>query len=65
VQLEHVLDVAQVDEAVDLAVGVAGDVGEHRAPRRLLVQPVDRHDGKSWSIAQESGSDWNTEKLQK
>ena len=28
VQLEHVLDVAQVDERVDLAVGVAGDVGE-------------------------------------
>ena len=33
VQLEHVLDVAAVDEVVDLAVGVAGDVGEHRAPR--------------------------------
>jgi hypothetical protein len=28
VQLEHVLDVAQVDERVDLAVGVAGDVGQ-------------------------------------
>ena len=44
VQLEHVLDVAPIDEVVDLAVGVAGDVGEHRAPRRLLVQPVDRQD---------------------
>jgi hypothetical protein len=28
VQLQHVLDVAAVDEVVDLAVRVAGDVGE-------------------------------------
>ena len=32
------------DEAVDLPVGVAGDVLQRAAPRRLLVQPVDRHD---------------------
>ena len=32
------------DEAVDLAVRVAGHVLQRAAPRRLLVQPVDRHD---------------------
>ncbi len=45
-QLEDVLDVAAVDEVVDLAVRVAGDVGQHGAARRLLVQPVDRHHGE-------------------
>ena len=44
VQLEHALHVAAVDEAVDLAVGVAGDVGQHAAAVGLFVQPVDRHD---------------------
>ena len=42
VQLERALDVAQVDEAVHLAVRVAGDVGEDRAARRLLVVAVQR-----------------------
>jgi hypothetical protein len=36
--------VPAADEAVDLAVGVAGDVLQRAAARRLLVQPVDRHD---------------------
>ena len=35
---------AQVDEAVDLAVAVAGQVGDDAARGRLLVEPVDRHD---------------------
>jgi hypothetical protein len=59
------LHVAAVDELVDLAVRVAGDVAEHRLPGRRLVQPVDRHHGNSCLIAQESGIDWNSEKLQK
>ena len=44
VQLEHVLDVAQIDERIDLAVRVARDVGERGAVRGLLVEPVDRAD---------------------
>ena len=42
-QLEGVLDVALVDELVDLAVAVAGEVGEDAAPGGPLVQAVDRH----------------------
>ena len=34
VQRQRLLDVAAVDELVDLAVGVAGDVAEHRVARR-------------------------------
>src|SRR5688572_7993424 len=45
VELDDVLDVPPIDEVVDLAVGVAGDVGEHGATRRLLVEAVDRQDG--------------------
>ena len=44
VQLEHVLHVAQVDEVVDLAVGVAGDVGQHARRVGSSFEPVDRHD---------------------
>ena len=43
VQRQRLLDVAAVDELVDLAVGVAGDVAEHGVLRRPLVQAVDRH----------------------
>ncbi len=43
VQRQRALDVAAVDELVDLAVRVAGDVAEHRVVRRRRVQPVDRH----------------------
>src|SRR5688572_14747902 len=44
VHLERALDVALGHEAVDLAVRVAGDVGEHRAAGGTLVEPVQRHD---------------------
>src|SRR5688572_9957630 len=44
VHLERALGLALGDEAVDLAVRVAGDVGEHGAARRPLVEPVQRHD---------------------
>ena len=44
VQFQDLLHVAAVDEAVDLAVGVAGDVGEDAAAGGLLVEAVDRHD---------------------
>ena len=43
-QLERALDVAQADEVVDLAVGVAGDVSQHGLARGHFIQPVDRHD---------------------
>ena len=43
VQRQRALHVAAIDELVDLAVRVAGDVAEHGVPRRRLVQPVDRH----------------------
>ena len=46
VQLEHVLDVAPIDEVIDLPIGVTGDVGQHRPPRRLFGEAVDGHDGK-------------------
>ena len=66
VQLQRLPHVAQVDELVDLAVGVAGDVAEHgamhRAPRSSRWIGMI---GKSCLIAQLSGIDWNTEKLQK
>jgi hypothetical protein len=65
VQLQRALGRATADEAVDLAVRIAGDVGQHgvaggRSPSRWIGMI-----GNSWSIAQLSGSDWNTEKLQK
>jgi hypothetical protein len=54
---------ARLDEAVDLAVGVAGDVGEDRAARGCSVCRCTGMIGNTCSIAQTSGSDWNTEKL--
>src|SRR5215471_3989843 len=42
VQLEEALHVPELDELVDLAVAVAGEVGHDAAPARLLVQAVDR-----------------------
>ena len=50
---------------VDLAVGVAGDVGEDAAPVGSSSRRWIGMIGKSWSIAQLSGSDWKIEKLQK
>ena len=41
---EGLADVFQVDEVVDLAVGVAGDVDERRLDRRAFVEAVDRGD---------------------
>ena len=59
-----VLHVAQVDELVDLAVAVAGEVGEDAAPRRLLGSGGGSASiGKSCFTAQWSGTDWKTEKL--
>ena len=43
-QLEGAFDVVQVDEPVDLAVRVAGDVGQDAATDRLLVESVNGHD---------------------
>ena len=40
---QRLLHVAAVDEPIQLAVGVAGDVAEHGVFRRLLVQAVNRH----------------------
>ena len=42
--LTRAADVTAVDELVDLAVRVAGDVPEHGPPRRGFAQPMDRHD---------------------
>ena len=38
VQRQRLLDVAAIDELIDLAVGVAGDVAEHGVLRRPLVR---------------------------
>ena len=61
--MERLLDVAQVDELVDLAVGVAGDVDQRAVLRGLLVQAVDRDDREELVDRPESGIDWKTEKL--
>ena len=46
-QRQGVAHVAQVDELVDLAVGIAGDVDQRcLAGRAAFVQPMHRHDGK-------------------
>ena len=49
VQRQRVAHVAQIDELVDLAVGIAGDVHQRRLARGSFVQPADRHDGKQLS----------------
>jgi hypothetical protein len=49
VKTSRVLDVFVVDEAVDLPVAVAGEVGEGGLHRRLLVEAVDRHDREQLS----------------
>ena len=46
VQFESFLHVAVVDELVDLAVGVAGDISKDAAARRLFLQAMNRHDGE-------------------
>ena len=42
VQVDGVAHVVEVDELVDLAVGVAGDVAQRRLAGRPLVEPVHR-----------------------
>src|SRR5229473_374304 len=44
VQLQGAADIPQVDELIDLAVRIAGNVPQNRPPARWLVQAVDRHD---------------------
>ena len=46
VQRQRVAHVAQVNELVDLAVGIAGDVHQRGFARGALVQAADRHDGE-------------------
>ena len=45
-QVEHMLDVLQVGELVELPVAVARDVGQGALAGRLLVVSVQRHDRK-------------------
>jgi len=65
VQRQRALDVAAVDELVDLPVRVAGDVAEHGVVGRGLSRRWIGITGKSCLMAQLSGIDWNSEKLQK
>ena len=43
-QGEGLVDGSGAREDVDLALRVAGDVGNRRSAGRLLIEPVDRHD---------------------
>ena len=45
-QVEALLHIAQIDEAIDLAERVAGHVAERRRHRRTLAEPVQGDDGK-------------------
>ena len=65
VQLEEALHVAQVDELVDLAVAVAGEVGDDaRGAAAAWFRRWIGIVGKSCFTAQWSGIDWKSEKLQ-
>src|SRR6185369_17151851 len=46
VQLETRVAALVADEAIDLAVGVAGDILQRAAARWLLIEPMNRHDRK-------------------
>ena len=46
VQRQRSLDIAAINELIDLAVRVTGDVPEHRRPTGPLSKPVDRHNRK-------------------
>ena len=46
VQRQGFLHVAAIDELVDFAVGIAGNIAENAMVRRLFVQPMNRHDGE-------------------
>ena len=43
-QRQRIAHVAQVDELVDRAVGIAGDIHQRAFARGPFVQPLDRHD---------------------
>jgi hypothetical protein len=65
VEQQRAFHVAAIDELIDLAIGIAGDIAEHRVMGRPFVQAMDRRDRKQLgSIAQLSGIDWNSAKLQ-
>src|SRR6185503_3619569 len=46
VQRQRPLNVLTIDEGIDLAVGVAGDIAENRMPRWRRVEAMNRHDRK-------------------
>src|SRR5258708_10073062 len=46
VQFERVAHVAKIDELIDLAVRIAGDVAQNRPARRGFIKTMDRHNGK-------------------
>ena len=45
-EFQNVFHIAHVDELVDPAVAVAGDIGKGAPADGLFVQAMDRHDGK-------------------
>ena len=48
-QRQGVAHVAQINELVNLSVGIAGDVHQSRLARRAFVQPADGHDWEKLS----------------
>ncbi len=46
VQFQGVADIAEVDELIDLAVRIAGDVAKHGASRGWLIEAMNGHDRK-------------------
>ena len=62
-QLERRLPLPAAGEAVDHAVRVAGDVLQGPAPGGRSISRWIGMIGKSWSIAQLSGSDWKTREV--
>src|SRR5215207_6482650 len=45
-EIQHVLDVLEVYEAIDLAVRVAGDITQGGDLRRYFIQALNRDDGE-------------------
>jgi hypothetical protein len=43
---QGIADVPQIDELVDLAIGITGDIDEGGLADRVLVQPVHGHNGE-------------------
>ena len=44
VQFQHLLDIFEIDEAVDAAVGIASHIDQCREIAGAFIQPMDRHD---------------------